>query len=176
MKWCKVLISVFCFVFVGSFFYQCTEKPNLPVTSSKYSIAEIDSIYQLHRSEHKHDVSPPFELLSIFEQDFPNAKDVDYEETSHLYRIEFEIGSDDYKAFYDRDFQLVLYKYEMSRRDLPAVVNNAVLNKYPNFDIDDVDVYNKANVLFYEIEIEKGKLEYKVIVSDAGIILSERGR
>ena len=176
MKSVKNLFLVFSLVSVCLFFYQCSQTPLLPNVSKNYSVAEVDSLYLLHRSEHKQHVSPPISLLPIFDQDFPNAKDVECEESSYLYRIEFEIGNDDYKAFYDKNNQLVFYRCEISRSDLPAVVKNAILNKYPNFKIDDVDVYNKANVLSYEVEIKKDKFKYNIEVSDAGLVLSEKNK
>lgn len=163
-----VCLSVLSFSFV-----QCADAQNLPKTSSKYSVVQVDELYKKYLTEYKHDIMAPASLNTTFSNEFPNARDIEWEESTSMYRVEFEIGRQDYKAYYDKDGALVFYKREIYVNELPSIIKNAVLNKYPNFRIDDVEVYNKANVLTYEVKVEKGDLEYKVMLDDAGTILSE---
>lgn len=143
-----------------------------PTTSKKYTVAQVDDLFKQYLTERKHDIMPP--TNTSFAKDFPTAKDVEWEESAALYRVEFEIDKMDYKAYYDKQGQLVFFKKEIYVQNLPSVVKNAVVAKYADYKIDDIDVYNKANVLTYEVKVEKGDLEYELLLDDAGTILSEK--
>jgi len=152
-------------------FGQNLAAQKMPTTSNKYTVIQVEEVYKQYLTERKHDIMPP--TVTSFSKDFPNAKDVEWEESAALYRVEFGIDRLDHKAYYDKDGQLVFYRKEIYVQSLPEVVKNAVVAKYPDFKIDDIDLYNKANVLTYGVKVKNGDLKYKLMLDDAGTILSE---
>ena len=149
---------------------------NAQTVSTEYTVAQIDEMHKQHRMFHPRNTVPSQELSNKFALDFPNARDIDWEKSDILYEVEFEIGrivSTDYKAYYDLNGKLVMYKQEIPTRDLPAVVKNAALAKYPNFKFEDIDKIVKGKETFYQIELEKGDLEVKILVNANGAILNE---
>ena len=170
MKTIKHLI--FATLITLGFCYTANVQAQTPTTSNKYTVVQVDELFNQYLTERKHDIMPP--TVTSFAKDFPTAKEAEWEESAALYRVEFEINKLDYKAYYDKQGQLVFYKKEIAVQNLPNVVKNAVTAKYADFKIDDIDVYNKANVLTYEVKVEKGDLEYEVMIDDAGTILSEK--
>lgn len=144
-----------------------------PKMSTKYTLEQIDQMYKDHRMAHPRDTYPVAEINQKFTTDFPSAKDIEWEKSNTFYEIEFEIGRDDYKAYYDMQGELVVYKCEISEGDLPAVVRNAALTKYPNFKFEDIDKVVKGKDTFYNLELEKGKLEVKMTLKYDGTIIDE---
>lgn len=129
-------------------------QPN-PTISKKYSDIEIEKIIDTHKSLHSHDTQPTDKLLQRFKSDFPKAKDIDWEVGLNIYEVEFEIGWTDYKAYYDNEANLLMYKVELRESELPAIVKNAAMSKYPNYKFDDIEKTVKGTVTFYKVEMEK---------------------
>ena len=145
--------------------------------SNAYSVEKVDQMFKEHKLQHSHDIYPTQELTSALLRDFPEARDIDWEKTDALYEVDFEIGrfpSRDYTAYYDAKGQLLMYEQEISTRDLPAVVKNGALAKYPNFGIEDASKIVKGNETLYKVEIEKGDFEVKLTLNKEGTIVSER--
>ena len=144
--------------------------------TAEYSVEQINELYKNHKMHNPHDSHPSLELNKTFLKDFPGARDIDWEKSEVLYEVEFEIGrlpSRDYKAYYDMKGQLVMYKQEISTRDLPAVVKNGALGKYPNFSIEEASKIVKGKEVFYKVEVEKGDFDVKIILNTEGVIVEE---
>lgn len=149
---------------------------NAQNVATEYSVEQIDKLYKNHKMYNPRDTQPSVELNNKFLRDFPNARDIDWEKSEVLYEVEFEIGrlpGRDYEAYYDMKGQLVMYKQEISVRDLPAVVKNGALGKYPNFSIEDASKIVKGKEVFYKVELEKGEFDVKIVLDTKGAIVNE---
>lgn len=144
-----------------------------PTVTTIYSLEQIDQMHRDHRMAHPRNAYPPQNISAKFAKDFSNVRDVDWEKSNIFYEVEFEISRMDYDAYYDMEGNLVMYKCEINESDLPAVVRNAALAKHPNFKFDDVDKVVKGSQTFYNVKLEKGKLEVKIVMQHDGTIISE---
>lgn len=147
-----------------------------PTTTTKYSFEQIVEMYKKHKVANSNDVTPPQTLSDNFKRDFAKARDIDWEKSGVLYEVEFEIGwigKNDYKAYYDFEGNLVMYRKEISSDQLPAVVKNAALTKYPNFKFDDVDKIVIGTEMLYKVSLEKGKTDVKMTLTHQGKIIDE---
>lgn len=147
-----------------------------PKMSSELSLEQINKIYQEHRVTHTQNTIPPQNIMDKFVADFPEAKDIDWEKSAVLYEVEFETGTFghiDHKAYYDLQGNLIIYKTEIGENQLPGVVKNAALAKYPKFKIDDADKIIKGKDIFYNIELQKGDMDIKLSLKKDGTILNE---
>ncbi|WP_163358224.1 membrane lipoprotein lipid attachment site-containing protein [Dysgonomonas sp. 25] len=144
-----------------------------PAISTKYSDTEIEKMIRLYHSKYAQDVAPSGELSARFVADFPNARDVEWEMAQNIYEVDFEIGHVDYEAYYDKEGNLLSYSFEIYESDLPAVVKNATIAKYPDYVFEDMTRIYKGTKILYKVEIEREK-NVELLVLDNGTIIKEK--
>ena len=158
------------------FFISCQSvvaQPN-PAISKKYSNTEIEKMISAHKSVHSQDTYPATSLLQQLRNDFPKAKDMDWEVGANIYEAEFEIGWTDYTAYYDEGANLLMYTVELRETELPAIVKNAAMSKYPNYKFDDIKKIVKGTDIFYKVEMEKrNSMDIKATFRPDGAFLKE---
>lgn len=126
-----------------------------------------------NRDSDSHDIAPHESLRLKFAKDFPKARDIDWELGANIYEVEFEIGRIDYKAYYDADANLLMYKHDITSTALPQVIKNTVSSKYPQYRYDDVEKILRGSEVFYKIELERGESDVKLVVDKKGNILNK---
>ncbi len=147
-----------------------------PSVTAEYTVQQIDEMYQKHKMFKPQDTYPSQELQKKQLKDFPGSREIEWKKSDILYEVEFEIGrfpSRDYKAYYDMADKLIMYSEEISTKDVPAIVKNGALAKYPNFRIEDAEKIVKGKDTFYKLELEKGDYEVKLALDFNGTILKE---
>jgi hypothetical protein len=169
----KILVlsaGLICTAFVTSLFAQN------PAISTKYSNKEIATFLLNYKHTHHRNVLPEGVLLQKFQQDFPNAHDVEWESNGGIYEVEFEIKFRDFEAFYDKDGNLVMYKQELRERNLPAVVKTAAEAKYPKYRFEDIEKIVKGTETIYKIEMEMDFRDNEVtmFITNEGKFISEK--
>jgi len=114
----------------------------------------------------------PSVVLNTFKKEFPKANDIEWELQGDRYNVEFEIGWDnDYEAWFTNSGKLIKYTIEISQRDLPINVLNAIKNQYPDYHIDDAEKIIENGIDTYSVELEKGKEELDLIFTKNGILI-----
>lgn len=144
-----------------------------PAMTKKYTDKQIVDMIQAIRIAHSHDVTPTAVLQQKLAKDFPKAKDIDWETGANIYEVEFEIGRDDYKAYYDTQGELLMYKVEISEQKLPAIIKNAARSKYPDYHFEDIDKIVRGSETFYKMELERGNIEVKLTYKKDGTLVTE---
>lgn len=145
----------------------------IPIMSKKYSDGEIEKMINDYKATRQRDVQPTIDQQQQFSKDFPNARDVEWEVAANVYEVEFEIGRVDYKAYYDESANLIMYTIEIKEVDLPAIVKNAAMSKYPNYKFDDIKKVVRGSETFYKVEMEKGKSDIKAIFKQEGTFIKQ---
>ncbi|MDR2919390.1 MAG: PepSY-like domain-containing protein [Tannerella sp.] len=109
-------------------------------------------------------------IIEDINKKYPNAKILDIDnENSHL---EFDILHDSTKkeVVYSNN-EWIYTKWEVRQSQVPEVVMTALKNsQYNNYRIDDIDIYEKADGLFYVFELESGNQEIKLTIKSDGTI------
>lgn len=166
-------INIIGFFIVLIFFSSC-EKERVYVgtvaVSDSYTGEFIDSLLMQHKSQHNNDIDPDEKLTCQFSQDFPNAKGVDWEASRSIFEVEFEISNIDYKAYYDKQPKLILYKYEIEEKNLPAVVKNTCVARYPDYNFKDIIKIHKGAEVIYQVELERNDIEVTIILKKDGTV------
>jgi hypothetical protein len=152
---------------------EVTPAPN-PVPSTVYTNEEIAALIQNYRNTPERDIRVDGLLLEKFQQDFTGAYDIEWETGSELYEVEFEINHRDFEAFYDKDGNLLSWKQEIREAELPAAVKDVAAAKYPTCRFDDVEKIITGTETSYKVEMEAGKTEVTLLITDAGVIVSEK--
>jgi len=114
----------------------------------------------------------PSLVINNFKKKFPKAKDIEWEYKKTYYNVEFEIGFfTDFEAWYDRSGKLIKYSEEISKRELPKVIQDNIKTNYKNYKIDDVEKVTENEKITYHIEIEKGNDEINLKFLENGILI-----
>lgn len=165
----SIFISLFCLFSCQS----ATAQPT-PVISKKYSNAEIEKMIASYKAGDSKDICPTTTLSNQLAKDFPNAARIEWKEAFGIYEAEFTIDRTDYNAYYDAEGNLLMYTAEIRGADLPAVVRNGIVAKYPDYHIDnDPKKTYKGSEIYYTIEIEGSGNEFKLVLSSNGTILKK---
>jgi hypothetical protein len=145
-----------------------------PKISTRYSNEEISQMIKKHKMTAAHDVVPTAELQQKFKADFPRAYDVEWESAEDIYEVEFNIKLRDYTAYYDANGNLLMTIQEIRRSELPAIVQNAAVEKYPKYKFEDIDKIRRGTEVFYKIEMELRDTDVKLLIKSDGVLLDER--
>lgn len=117
----------------------------------------------------------PSIIRNNFQNEFPKAKDTEWEKTGEDYKVEFEIGfwNDDHTAWYDREGKLVKHKKEISKRELPPAIHSVLDEKYRWFLITDVEQVTADDQITYRVELKSFIQEWEVLFNPAGEIIEQ---
>jgi hypothetical protein len=147
---------------------------NAQTITKAYSNEAIKNMITDFEKAHSKDVMPPAEILQKFLADFPKASDIEWETAGNIYEVEFDVLLVDYKAYYDSKGNLLMYAHDVSTRQLPDVVKNAILSKYAKYHVEDVDKIYQGTEIFYKVEIERNQMpDVKIIAGEDGSIVKE---
>ncbi|MDR0940653.1 MAG: hypothetical protein LBM68_00335 [Bacteroidales bacterium] len=149
---------------------SCLSLAQTPIISTKYSDAEIDKLIARFKTTTHEDVSPTVLLQQQFQHDFSEARYTEWESNNQIYKVEFEIDSRHFAAFYDNEGNLLMYKQEIRTNDLPIVVKNTATTHYPNYRFDSVYLIIKGTQIFYKIEVEQSENDVTLFVNNNGKI------
>ncbi|MDR2036611.1 MAG: PepSY-like domain-containing protein [Bacteroidales bacterium] len=147
---------------------------NAQTITKNYSNEEIGKMITDFQNAHSRNTTPSAEILQKFRTDFPNARDIEWEVGGDTYEVEFDVKYTDYKAYYDNKGNLLMYTYDLSPRQLPSIVKNAVMAKYHKYKIEDVNIIYQGTEVFYKVEIEHNEMpDMKLIVKEDGSLVKE---
>lgn len=116
------------------------------------------------------DGRPDRDVRSEFNKMYPDAKDVEWEADQGYWKVSFETGTPpdvtEHEAWYDEYGTWVRTETELSAKDLPQFVKDAISKEtasaiFENADIEYVET-PKENYYKVEIEVRGYKLHYTV--------------
>src|SRR5690606_17681818 len=117
----------------------------------------------------------PAGVVSNFQKAFPNATDVEWEMDGHLYKVEFEIGTQkfDHDVWYDDAGQLLKHKEEISRNSLPRQVAAVIKQEFKGYRIDDVEKITEGDKVTYKLEVKSRTEEWNLTLDADGNVLTK---
>lgn len=111
----------------------------------------------------------------------PNSVPIDWELTdwntlgSDAYTVSFNMGSDQYYAWYDANGNLVGTTTVVSdHTKMPYAVSAMIRDKYNGYTIDRIDREIAGSKTNYEIKLSQGDAKVKLLVDSNGNILKEK--
>lgn len=117
----------------------------------------------------------PTELMAKFQQEYPNATDVEWEKEGDAFEVEFDLDGEEHEVWYSADGNTPRSERDISEDDLPEAVRSAIATNYEGYKVDSVKMTKEDGTTTYEVELEKGWTEEKDVVFDAdGNVLSEK--
>lgn len=117
----------------------------------------------------------PAELMAKFQQEYPNATDVEWEKEGDAYEVEFDHEGEEHEVWYSADGKSPRSERDISEDDLPEAVRSAISTNFEGYKVDSVKITEEDGNTTYEVELEKGWTEEKDVVFDAdGNVISEK--
>lgn len=111
----------------------------------------------------------PSVVLNTFQTDFPAAKKLEWEKIKGNYEVEFELNGIEQHAQFATDGRKLMHKKEIPEGSLPAVISSLLKDQFSSYLIDDVQQIMRAEITYYQVELErKGKPDRKIVFSADG--------
>jgi hypothetical protein len=113
------------------------------------------------------------DIRSFIEQKYEGAR-ILYAEKEFNGEIDVEIIHDNKKkdVKFNRNNNWINTTWDVAINDLPDAARESVINRYPDYRIDDVDYIETPSGDRYKVEMEKGEWDKTVFVTANGEILN----
>ena len=123
------------------------------------------------------DIDPnnvPEKLKQNFEQNYPQANDVEWEMDGQSYKVEFDNNKQEHEIWYTADGNTTKTEVEITEADLPNAITSVITSKYAGYKVESVEKTTVNGSSTYDVELEKGWNDEKDVVFDEnGKVLSE---
>ncbi|SIQ02040.1 PepSY-like domain-containing protein [Maribacter ulvicola] len=123
------------------------------------------------------DIDPknvPEKLKQHFEQNYPQANDVEWEMDGQSYKVEFDHNKQEHEIWYTADGNTTKTELEITEAELPSAITSVIASNYDGYKVDSVEKTTVNGTSTYDVELEKGWNNEKDIVFDEnGKVLSE---
>ncbi|WP_033564802.1 PepSY-like domain-containing protein [Sphingobacterium sp. SYP-B4668] len=119
----------------------------------------------------------PAVILNAYKLQFKNAKLSEWEiKHNGVYEVDFKtsLTGKDHTALYTPEGKLVSYKQEITAKQLPREVKDAIKKEFKGFRIDDVDRYDQQGKVTYKVGLKNSPQEYEVVFSASGAVISKK--
>jgi uncharacterized membrane protein YkoI len=117
----------------------------------------------------------PQKVKDAFEAKFPHAKSVKWEqEVKGEWEAEFKMQGIEFSANFNEDGTWLETEHELENGDLPKPVADRLNTDFSGFEIEEAEMVEREDGLFYEVELKKGKTETKLLIDDNGKVVSSQ--
>lgn len=91
------------------------------------------------------------------------------------YKVEFEIGfwNDDHTVWYDASGTILRHKEEVSKKELPKAVRDAIGKNYKFYMVRDVVRNTEGKAVTYQVELRSLTKEWDIVYDTEGKELSK---
>lgn len=113
-------------------------------------------------------------VKSAFKSAYPAVTKVKWDmEKTGEYEAEFKINKVEVSVVYDEKGNLLETETEIKFSDLPQAVKDAIAKDFAGYKIEEIEKVEKKGVISYEMEVEKGKMEYELTYDLNGKLLNK---
>lgn len=117
----------------------------------------------------------PKAVKESFVKRFPKAKEVKWsKESATEFEAEFEIDETGQSVNFDQAGKWLVTETEIKSSQLPAAVQATITKEFAGYKIEEAEKAETSDKgMFYEVELEKGELNYEVQISSEGKVLKK---
>jgi len=120
------------------------------------------------------DKEVPESVTSAFAQKFPKASKVKWgKESDKEWEAEFKMDGKEYSANFDNSGVWTETEYEISAKEIPAVVKTTLDAETVGYKIDESSVSENKDGISYEFVIVKTKTEMELVIDPKGKVLKK---
>ena len=118
----------------------------------------------------------PAPVNETFKTKFSIAEKVNWSLDYDKYKAEFKVSKSQYSATFDKDGKWLKTETFLKPSDLPKVIKEKLTKEFgelSDYKIEDPEKVETSEGINYEMEVIKGDLAYKMIISEKGEIVSK---
>lgn len=105
---------------------------------------------------------------------YPDAVITDFgNNVNGLFEVDILDGGIEKDVYFDSQDNWVQTDWDVPVSSLPNAVTSAVASNFPEFIIDDADYVERPEIVFYELELEKGGVEQLVYIAPDGTVITQ---
>jgi len=105
----------------------------------------------------------PSVVLNAASDAYPTATGMEWEKERGNYEAEFRVGAAEYKALITPSGTVLQAKHDITVAALPQAVQDAIARHHQNFHIEDAELLEKGEAQYYQVELESGNRERKLV-------------
>lgn len=132
-------------------------------------------MYQFGYTQKINQREVPSVIVNRFQQDFPEAKDIEWKKNDTIYKVDFEMGwrERDHEIWYGATAKTLRHKQEISKKDLPEKVSEKLKAEYRWYLIKDTKKIVTEKETVYTVEAKSFLEEWKLTLDPEGNILGK---
>ena len=111
----------------------------------------------------------PSVVLNEFQSKYPKATDVEWNLSSDLYQVEFEVDRKDHDLWIDKSGAIKKQKIDIPQAQLPDVIKQKIGSEFKGYQIDDIDRIEEDGKVSFLVDLD-GK------VDDREVLFTEDGK
>jgi hypothetical protein len=116
----------------------------------------------------------PKKVKEAFTMKFPTFKKVSWdEEEEGEWEAEFKLKGVEYSANFLEDGTWMETEHEIKKSAIPAIIKNTLANEFAGYKIDEAEVSETVEGMYYEFELEKSKHEMEVSIDMNGKVIKQ---
>jgi len=115
----------------------------------------------------------PDVVKNAFKQKFPTAQKVKWELDYENYEAEFKMDKKEMSVKFDKDGNWIETETPIKPSAINAEVKEFLTKNFAGFVVKEAEkVETAAKGIVYELEVKKGEIEYELVVSEKGQLIS----
>lgn len=114
----------------------------------------------------------PSVVLNSFNNKFPSATGVEWEQKQGSYEAEFDIGRVEHKVLIDASGKIIRHKEEIEKKQLPEAIHATIGKQYASYRIDDIDKIESDGKVTYKVELKSSSGDRKVFFKEDGSVVN----
>ncbi|OFY85320.1 MAG: hypothetical protein A3F72_15170 [Bacteroidetes bacterium RIFCSPLOWO2_12_FULL_35_15] len=118
----------------------------------------------------------PTVVAETFKSKFSIAEKVNWNLDYDKYKAEFKVSKSQYSATFDKDGKWLKTETYLKPSDLPKLAKENLTKEFgelSDYKIEDPEKVETNDGIKYEMEVRKGELTYRIVVSEKGEIISK---
>ncbi len=120
------------------------------------------------------DKAVPAAIKSAFSRKFSGATGVKWgKESINEWEAEFKMDDKEYSANFDNSGTWMETEYEISAKEIPAVVNDAISKELPGYRINESEISETVKGKVYEFVLSKGREKMEAAFDINGTLISK---
>jgi len=115
----------------------------------------------------------PNAVSSKFKTLYPEAEELEWSKEDPNFEAEFELNDIEMSVVFDAEGKVLETETEIKMEDLPEPVKLSLKNDFDGYEAEEPAKLEKNGEVFYEVELEKGDVEFDGIFSKDGKLVNK---
>jgi len=111
----------------------------------------------------------PENILETFNNQFSTAEDIVWsKENDTTWEVEFELNNIEYAALLNEEGHIIEIEHEVYTDEIPTEVLSVLNKNFESYQIEESEISEKNNKIFYEFELEDSEDSFEVVIDENG--------